>query len=349
MKVSRIVRLYVLTSACLAPFAAFAQEGNSSINGVASDSSGAQIPGVQITAFNTQTTLHQVVKTNASGVYSISPLPPGDYRVTAEHAGFQTSIENVTLTISQEVTINFSLRVGSEASTVTVNAGNILLNTTTAEISNVVDENTIKELPLNGRDPSSLVLLSPGTMNLMNTSIAMYPGSNNFLDEQGASVGGGQQGSDYALLDGVQNMDLYYNLTAPFPNADATQEFRTITSNFGAEYGFSTNAVISVSTKAGTNAFHGGAFEFYRDGGLNAKNWFSGMGNPLQTQSVWRIRRRPYQERQAILLCQLPGNPAKRYAGNDHRIYTDHGDAKRRFQCCAGHARGPVCYCKRGA
>ncbi len=282
MKVSRIIRLYVLTSACLLPFAAFAQEGNSSINGVASDSSGAQIPGVQITAFNTQTTLHQVVKTNASGVYSISPLPPGDYRVTAEHAGFQTSIENVTLTISQEVTINFSLRVGSEASTVTVNAGNILLNTTTAEISNVVDENTIKELPLNGRDPSSLVLLSPGTMNLMNTSIAMYPGSNNFLDEQGASVGGGQQGSDYALLDGVQNMDLYYNLTAPFPNADATQEFRTITSNFGAEYGFSTNAVISVSTKAGTNAFHGGAFEFYRDGGLNAKNWFSGMGNPLK-------------------------------------------------------------------
>ena len=284
----------------------------------------------------------------SSGVYSISPLPPGDYRVTAEHAGFQTSIENVTLTISQEVTINFSLRVGSEASTVTVNAGNILLNTTTAEISNVVDENTIKELPLNGRDPSSLVLLSPGTMNLMNTSIAMYPGSNNFLDEQGASVGGGQQGSDYALLDGVQNMDLYYNLTAPFPNADATQEFRTITSNFGAEYGFSTNAVISVSTKAGTNAFHGGAFEFYRDGGLNAKNWFSGMGNPLNAisladSSAALSRKTSYS---SLPTTREPGKALRR---DDHRIYTDHGDAEWRLQCCAGHARGPVCYCKRGA
>ena len=190
MKASRMVRVWVcLISLCCAPLVIFAQEGNSSITGVATDSSGAQIPGVQITALNTQTTLHQVVKTNASGVYSISQLPPGDYRITAEHGGFQTSIENVTLTISQEVTINFSLHVGSETSTVTVNAGNILLNTTTAEISNVVDENTIKELPLNGRDPSSLVLLSPGTMNLMTTSIAMYPGSNNFLDEQGASSG----------------------------------------------------------------------------------------------------------------------------------------------------------------
>ena len=282
-RASRIVRVYVcLVSLCLAPLVVLAQEGNSSITGVATDSSGAVVPNVQITALNTQTTLQQVVKSNASGVYLISPLPPGDYRITAEHAGFQTSIENITLTISQEVTINFSLRVGSEASTVTVNAGNILLNTTSAEISNVVDENAIKELPLNGRDPSSLVLLSPGTMNLMTTSIAMYPGSNNFLDEQGASVGGGQQGSDYALLDGVQNMDLYYNLTAPFPNADATQEFRAITSNFGAEYGFSSNAVISVSTKSGTNAFHGGLFEFYRNGDLNATDWFTGMGNPLR-------------------------------------------------------------------
>ncbi|MGA2203750.1 MAG: TonB-dependent receptor [Halobacteriota archaeon] len=284
MRVNRIGSAYTCLALfwVLSPLAIFAQVENSSINGVAKDSSGAVIPGVKITALNSETKLTQIAETSASGDYLISSLPPGDYRITAEHIGFQTYIENVTLTVSQEATINFQLQVGQQTSTVTVNAGQILLNATSAEISNVVDEHSIKELPLNGRDPSSLVLLSPGVMNLMNTSIAMYPGSDNFLNEQGASAGGGQQGSDYALLDGVQNMDLYYNLTAPFPNADATQQFRAITSNFGAEYGFSSNAVISVDTKSGTNAFHGGLFEFFRNGDLNAENWFTGLGNPLK-------------------------------------------------------------------
>jgi hypothetical protein len=262
--------------------AAVGQAENSRIDGVVTDPSGAVVSGAQITAVNTETQLRQVTKTDASGVYSISPLPPGAYKLTAEQAGFETYLENVTLTISEKVTINLQLKIGQPTSTVTVNAGEIQINNTTAEVSNVVDEHTIKELPLNGRDPSSLILLSPGVMNLMNTSIAMYPGSDNFLNEQGASAGGGQQGSDYALLDGIQNMDLYYNLTAPFPNADATQEFRVITSNFGAEYGFSSNAVISINTKSGTNAFHGGAFEFLRNGDLNAANWFTGAGNPLK-------------------------------------------------------------------
>jgi hypothetical protein len=284
------VRIYLAARVCicialfgvLSSSPGFGQGENSRIEGVVTDPSGAVIPEVTITAINTQTQLKQIVTTDVSGVYSISPLPPGIYQLTAEHAGFQRYVENVTLTVSQEVTINFQLKVGKQTNTVTVNAGTILINNTNAEVSNVVDEHTIKELPLNGRDPSSLILLSPGVMNLMNTSIAMYPGSNNFLDEQGASAGGGQQGSDYALLDGVQNMDLYYNLTAPFPNADATQEFRAITSNFGAEYGFSSNAVISVDTKSGANSFHGGLFEFFRNGDLNATNWFSGAGNPLK-------------------------------------------------------------------
>jgi hypothetical protein len=100
--------------------------------------------------------------------------------------------------------------------------------------------------------------------------------------ETGASSSGGRQGSTYYMLDGVSNMDNYNDLTAPFPNADATQEFKVITNNFSAIYGFSPGAVVSIATKSGTNSFHGGAFWFVRNNDLNAKNWFSGNVDPLK-------------------------------------------------------------------
>ena len=164
----------------------------------------------------------------------------------------------------------------------TVTAGNVLLNTTSAEISTVVNERTISELPLNGRDASSLALLAPGIINILNTNAGYTQNTDSFSNRGGKSAGGGQQGSTFALLDGVPNMDTYLALTAPFPNADATQEFRVISNNFGVQYGFSPGAVISIQTKSGNNSFHGGAFEFLRNGALNAGNYFTGLVDPLK-------------------------------------------------------------------
>ena len=284
MKTHRMLQpcIYLTLILVLAPLWVFAQVSGSSLNGVVTDTTGAIIPDAQVTTQNVETGLIQVVKSNNTGLYSVTPLPPGNYRITVEHPGFDKQIEIVVLTVDQQATINFQMQVGSATQTVTVNAEHVLLNSTTSEISSVIDQNTIDSLPLNGRDPSSLILLSPGTMNMAPTAAWSTQPSDSFTNQGAVSAGGGQEGSTYALLDGSPNMDYWLNQTAPFPNADATEEFRAITANFGAEYGFSPNAVISVQTKSGTNAFHGGLFDFLRNGDLNASNWFSGVVDLLK-------------------------------------------------------------------
>jgi len=168
------------------------------------------------------------------------------------------------------------VRVASAANeVVTVTADAELINTSSAELGSTVNEAAISQLPLNGRDPSSLVLLAPGTDNVLQHGGEGIQTGFSFPNETGASANGGRQGSTFYMLDGVTNMDNYNDLTAPFPNADATQEFKVITNNFSAQYGFSPGAVVSIATKSGSNSFHGGAFWFVRNNDLNASNWFS--------------------------------------------------------------------------
>ena len=286
MKIKKAMRVYICMTvfAIYSPLALLSQAGNADVTGVITDPTSAVITGAQITAQNTETGLAETAETNSAGIYRLPSLPPGAYRITVQHAGFKSQVESISLTVGQSASLNIQLQVGSNTQTVTVNAQEYLLNTTTAEISNVVSSTDVRALPLNGRDPASLILLSPGTVNLASVGGASYVwvGSNSFSNEEGVSANGGQQGSTFALLDGVQNMDTYMGVTAPFPNPDATQEFRTVTSNFGSEYGGSPNAIILVTTKSGTNEFHGGAFEFLRNGDFNASNWFSGVVDTLK-------------------------------------------------------------------
>jgi hypothetical protein len=262
---------------------ALAQVTSATLNGIVSDAGGAAIPAAQIQVQNVDTNFRQATETNDSGLYSVSQLPPGQYRITVEKTGFRKSVQTgITLTVGQVATLNISLVVGDVKETVTVTANAELINVTTAELSAVVNQASVGELPLNGRDPSSLVLLTTGTTNVLNTSGGWLQTSNSFPDETGASSGGGRQGSTYYLLDGASNMDPYQELAAPFPNADATQEFRVISTNFDAQYGFSPNAVVSIQTRSGTNAFHGGVFEFLRNNDLNAANYFSHSVDPLK-------------------------------------------------------------------
>jgi hypothetical protein len=262
--------------------ATFAQVTGASINGMTTDPSGAAIAGAHITVQNTSTGLTQSAESNSSGLYSVAPLPPGQYQVTTEHVGFLRAVQGgITLTVAQAATINVVLQVGSQQQTVTVTAQSPLVNVTSASVSDVVDEHAIKELPLNGRNPASLVLLSSGTTNTLVLGNGIQT-TDSFPNETGASADGGRLGSTYYFLDGVPNMDPYMLLAAPFPNADATQEFRVVTNNFEAQYGFSPDAVVSINTKSGTNAFHVGLFEFVRNNDLNASNFFTHLVDPLK-------------------------------------------------------------------
>ena len=253
-----------------------AQVTSAHLGGVVADATGAVLPGAEVVAKNAGTGLTVTAMADAAGNYRFQTLPPGEYTIKATLAGFAALEQRgVVLTVGQSATLNLTLKTGSVAETVTVVGGAELLNTTTAEISQVMDEDAVKDLPLNGRDPSSLVNLAAGVTNELVSQASTLPTGNSFPTESGASAGGGRQGSTWYLLDGVSNMDTFALLAAPFPNADATKEFRVISNNFDARYGFAPSAVVSIQTKAGTNDFHGGLFEFIRNNDLYAANWFT--------------------------------------------------------------------------
>jgi hypothetical protein len=254
-----------------------AQESRAGFNGTVTDQTGALVDGATITAKELAT--GQVRSTTSQGgTYSLPLLPVGTYTLSCTHAGFSTEVHsNITLTVGQIATSDFSLRVGETTQSVQVSATTEQLNTTNGEISHVLNEKAIVELPLNGRNPATLVFLTPGAVDGLKTTGSAFTRQDftTFPTESGASANGGRQGSTYYMLDGGNNMDNYGNLALAFPNPDATQEFQVISNNFDAQYGFSPGAVVSIATRSGSNAWHGDAFEFLRNDALNARDFFA--------------------------------------------------------------------------
>ncbi len=306
---------------CLLAQAALAQGTSASVKGVITDPAGALLPGVTVTAQNTDTTLKQTAVTSASGLYTLALLPPGNYRITATLRNFETYTQLTTLTVGQAAALDFTLQLGHASQSVTVNTGQVLINSTNAEIGNVIDQTTITQLPLNGRDPASLIFLSPGVTNVLNTPAGTLPTSAAFPNEIGGSSNGGQQGSTYALLDGVPNMDFYDLLMAPFPNPDATHAFRAVTNNYSVQYGFSPSAVISIESDYGTNSIHGGVFEFLRNGALNASNWFSGAVDGLKQNQFGGFIGAPIVKDKLFIFANYQGT-RRSLASNTETAYT---------------------------
>lgn len=273
----------LLATICISTYPAWAQNTSATLSGQVVDTAGAGVPDARIKAQNINTNLILSATSNAEGVYTLNQLPAGQYTLTVERQGFTTYIQSgITLTVNETATQNIALQIGGVNETVRVSGNAELLNTTSAALSTVVNQYAVTQLPLNGRDPSSLVFLAPGMTNVLNTAGGQLQGGLSFPSQTGASANGGRQGSTYYLLDGIPNMDIFQMLAAPFPNADATQEFRVITNNFDAQYGFAPGAIVSIETKSGTNSLHGTLFEFLRNNDLNAGNYFTHAVDPLK-------------------------------------------------------------------
>ena len=254
----------------------FSQVSTGTISGIVQDSSGAVIAGATVTIRNVDTGATRTLTSDAGGRYTAPVLPVGNYEVQGQQSGFQTEIRSgITLTVGREEVINLTLGVGQQVQTVTVTAEAPVIETTTAAMSSLVDQRTIRDLPLNGRSYDQLAMLQPGvvTMGAGQASAAFDFGTGARF-----SVTGSRAYANTFLLDGTVIND-HANGTpggAAGNNlgVDGVQEFKINTLVAPAEYGRSSGGVVSAVTRSGTNSFHGSAFEFIRNNAFDSMGYF---------------------------------------------------------------------------
>jgi Carboxypeptidase regulatory-like domain/TonB-dependent Receptor Plug Domain/TonB dependent receptor len=264
MKLPRMVLLSLLWM--VAPALSSAQDATGRIFGTVYDPQGLVIADVQIKVINTATQIERAATTNKEGTFQLLALPIGNYKVTAEHAGFRTVVSpEQKLLINQALRIDFKMEVGAENQTVDVGAEAAPVETVNPTLGQSVTGRTLTNMPLNGRDIIDLALLQPGVTESNDDN----QGTGNF------SIAGGRSDSVTFLLDGGNNNDLLDNSNVLDPNPDSIAEFRILTSDYTAEYGRNGGGVISVVTKSGTNSIHGSAFEFIRNRVFDANDYFN--------------------------------------------------------------------------
>ncbi len=254
---------------------AAAQLTTGTISGTVADQSGGAVPGAEITITNTETGISRATVTGPQGRYNAPSLPLGNYEVRVALTGFQTSIRSgIQLTVGRNAVVNHTLQVGEVAQAVTVTGEVGLVETTTATVSNLINEEQVVDLPLNNRDLTSLAFMSPGVLRVpQRNRQGVFSGMGQKL-----TVSGARQTHNVFLTDGMTSGDISNNLagsTGGASGVDTIQEFQIITNNYSAEYKSAAGAIVSMVTRSGTNALHGSAFEFLRNDALDANNFFN--------------------------------------------------------------------------
>ena len=258
------------------------------ITGVVSDPSGGVVVGASLTVTNPQTNFTRRTTTNSAGNYSFPSLQPGLYNVRAEMQGFQTEIRNgVELQVEQVARIDFQLRVGAVAETVEVAGGAPLLNTENVTVGTVIDNQRIVDLPLNGRNFVQLIALSPNvSANFTSNGGQANARQGGDRTTQEISVSGLRREFNNFTLDGIENTDANFNTYIFLPSIDALQEFKVQTGVYSAEFGRRA-AQVNVSTKSGTNEYHGTVFEFLRNNDLDARPFGFTSSVPVSAPFKW--------------------------------------------------------------
>lgn len=263
---------FILCAAVCFGSMAGAQTITGTITGTVTDATGAVVPNVTVTATNTGTNLSNDTKTNASGTYSLPFLPIGDYTVSAEATGFKKSVmAPFALETNQVARIDIVMNVGQVSERVEVSGVAPILQTETAQTGAIITAKDAEELPVNGRNFTQLTLLAPG-------AVTPNPGSFTGPRQFGGGrpyVNGNREQTNNFLLDGVDINEPIDNLVGYNPNIDALQEMQVLTGNGSAEFGNGNGAIVNMSTKSGSNAFHGNAFEFFQNDRLNANSFFN--------------------------------------------------------------------------
>ncbi|MEP6819909.1 MAG: carboxypeptidase regulatory-like domain-containing protein [bacterium] len=244
-----------------------------SISGTVRDQQGAVIPKTEVLIQEERTGLSRIVKTSDDGFYSAPSLPFGRYSVSTAPPGFKKTVNSgVELHLRENLVVNLTLEVGQVSETVNVSREADPVETRSANVSSLVSEKQVTELPLNGRNYAQLVLMVPGVSPTNFDFNTRGTGLDSFV---GASVNGNSSNQNLWTVDGVNNMDVGSNHTLlVYPSIDSIQEFRVERNSFSAEFGQAQGAVVNLITKGGTNQFHGTAFEFLRNDVLNASDFF---------------------------------------------------------------------------
>jgi hypothetical protein len=258
-----------------------AQITTAEVNGTVTDASGAVVVGATVTITNPATNTAREVKTNAVGNFDVPSLPPGSYSVKAEMTGFSSQVrDGLELQVAQVAKVDISLQPGNVSEVVEVSAAAAQLETESTAVGTVVEEKRIVDLPLNGRNYLLLTTLAPGvtTTQTQNTVVVMREGGTRALFT--LSIAGQRLFYNHYTLDGLENTDPNFQAYMFLPSVDALQEFKVESGIFPAEYGH--NIVqINVTTKSGSNQFHGVAFDFLRNSAFDAKNFFDSHTKPI--------------------------------------------------------------------
>jgi hypothetical protein len=257
--------------------AAHAQVDRATLSGVVKDTGGGVVPGATVQVTNLATNLESQQVTTETGSYQIVNLIPGRYRIDVELSGFKKSSQVVTLEVGQRARVDVVLAVGELSETVTVTETTQLLNSNDATLGAVIPQMQVSNLPLAIRNWDDLLALVPGVQGDRYTE---QGGGTSFGRTGGINVHGARALQNNFLLDGVDNNSISENvqeLTTQVsrPSVDAIQEFKVVTSPYSAEYGRSPGAAVSVSTKSGTNAFHGTGYEYFRNDKMDSIDYFS--------------------------------------------------------------------------
>jgi hypothetical protein len=266
IKYYRYFALLFSASLLVAPL--FGQSVNATLRGTVHDPSGAVVSGAVVTITNVEKGISRPETTNETGEYVAAQLPAQTYSITATAAGFRPQThDNFVLQVGQEARLDFTLVVGSATEQMTITEVAPLIQSEDASTGGVIDEKKVKELPLNGRQFWQLAYLLPAvTMPVQNSTLSTRGGFN---------VAGSYEISNNFILDGVDDNDRTTGQPSVRPSVDGIQEFRVLTGTYEAEYGRQSGGQVLITTKSGTNSYHGTAYEFFRNNNLDARNFFS--------------------------------------------------------------------------
>jgi outer membrane receptor protein involved in Fe transport len=257
-----------------------AQVTTGTIVGTVQEQSGAVIPGARVTVTNIEKGTSLVFTTDQNGYYNAPFLIPGTYQVRVAKSGFQTAVRSgIVLQVDQQVKVDFSLTLGEVTQTISVTAAPPLVESQSSSLGQVINRAPVEELPLNGRNFAQLVWLSPGvTTGQIGENLS---GASTFNPRAASDFNalGSQANANAWLVDGIEDNEETFNTVMVQPSVESIQEFKVLTGTYSAEFGRGAG-VVSVSTRSGTNEFHGSAMDFLRNTALNARNYFAAPTAP---------------------------------------------------------------------